>query len=318
VTAPTISGTHATSAVANQQVTPFQGVTIGDLNIGATDTLTITLSNGGTTGLLSPRLVPGLSGGTNGVYTLTGTAAAITAELDDLGFTPTTGALGGSVTTTTFALSDKSSGFGTPTTDNATTVIDTGLPPPTISGTHVTSTTADGSVFPFLGVLINDPFVNALDALTIILSAGGNVGTLTGPGLNAAGIGGLYSLIGTVAAITDDLNDLSFAPAAGAPGSVTIANFALSITSGGSGLVTTNNATTVIDIDATVAPTIIGAVAGQTTAGLAPVNPFTGVIVGDTNVGATDVLTITLSNGGGGGSRRRLAPPAASRPPALG
>jgi len=57
---------------------------------GATDTLTITLSNGGTTGTLSGS---GLSGGTNGVCTLAAAAAAtITSELDALVFTPKAGA----------------------------------------------------------------------------------------------------------------------------------------------------------------------------------------------------------------------------------
>ena len=51
--APTISGTHATPTTADGPVHPFSGVTIGDQNAGSTDTLTITLSSDGTTGLLS-------------------------------------------------------------------------------------------------------------------------------------------------------------------------------------------------------------------------------------------------------------------------
>ena len=68
-------------------VTPFSQVTIGDANIGATDTLTITLDGvGGTladgTGFTSLATVSAA------VYSLSGTAAAITSELDALVFTP--------------------------------------------------------------------------------------------------------------------------------------------------------------------------------------------------------------------------------------
>ena len=119
--APTIVGTHATPTTMDAAVNPFTGVTIGDLNPGATETLTITLSSGGTTGVLSGK---GLSGGTNGVYTLSGTAAAVTSALDLLSFKPATGAPG-SITTTTFTLSDKSSDFATAVSDSATTVTDT-------------------------------------------------------------------------------------------------------------------------------------------------------------------------------------------------
>ena len=103
-TAPTITGT-----VSNQTTTfekpldPFSGVTIGDANAGATDTLSITLSGPGS---LSGT---GLSG-SDGSYTLTGTAAAITSELRALSFTPVNGVLNTSVTTT-FTLSDTSSAY---------------------------------------------------------------------------------------------------------------------------------------------------------------------------------------------------------------
>jgi hypothetical protein len=56
-----------------------------------------------------------------------------------LTFTPATGAPG-SITTTTFALSDQSTGFATPATDSATTVTDTDpalLTQPTISSRRI-------------------------------------------------------------------------------------------------------------------------------------------------------------------------------------
>ena len=122
--APTIAGTHLATTTSETPVNPFAGVTIGDANFGATDTLTITL--GGAGGTLSGT---GLSGGTGGVYTLSGTAAAITSELHALVFTPKAGAPNTS-SPTTFTLSDQSSAGGPPVVDTTTTVIDIDIPPP--------------------------------------------------------------------------------------------------------------------------------------------------------------------------------------------
>ncbi len=131
--APTITGTKANQATTSEApVHPFSNVTIADSNSGATDTLTITV--GGAGGTLSGT---GLSGGTGGVYTLSGTAAAITSELDALSFTPKAGSAGTS-STSTFSLSDLSSAFSTPATNTTTSVIDTdpavaSLPPPPVA-----------------------------------------------------------------------------------------------------------------------------------------------------------------------------------------
>jgi hypothetical protein len=117
VTVPTITG-----IVADQQtpsdtlIDPFATVTINDPNVGATDTLTITLTGDGMTGQLSGI---GLTDNTDGVYTLSGTAFDITEDLHGLSFDPT----GGAGTATIFALSDVSSGDpSSPATNDATTV----------------------------------------------------------------------------------------------------------------------------------------------------------------------------------------------------
>ena len=110
--APTITGTvagHTTSADA--AVEPFAGVTIADPNSGATDTLTITLSDGANGTLTGTGLIN--DGG--GVYTLAAASpATISSELDALVFTPTAGAPGSS-TTTSFTLSDVSTAGTTAT-----------------------------------------------------------------------------------------------------------------------------------------------------------------------------------------------------------
>jgi uncharacterized repeat protein (TIGR03803 family) len=46
------------------------------------------------------------------------------------------------------------------------------------------------------------------------------------------------------------------------------------------------------------APTITRAVSGQTTTSETPIDPFSGVTIGDSNAGATDMLSITLSSPG--------------------
>jgi hypothetical protein len=108
--APTITGTVSNQATSSKTpIDPFSGVTIGDTNGGATDTLSITLSGPGSlsgTGLsVSSR-----------IYKLTGTAAVITSELRALSFTPVDVAPNTSVTTT-FTLSDTSSAYGVDTYD---------------------------------------------------------------------------------------------------------------------------------------------------------------------------------------------------------
>jgi uncharacterized repeat protein (TIGR03803 family) len=115
--APTITGTRAGQTTTSQApIDPFSGVTIGDINIGATDTLTITLSGAG--GTLSGT---GLSG-SNGTYTLSGTASTITSELDALVFTPVTGHADSSQTTS-FKLSDVSTAFSAPQWGNLATTL---------------------------------------------------------------------------------------------------------------------------------------------------------------------------------------------------
>jgi hypothetical protein len=114
---PTIAGTLAgQTTVSEVPVKPFSGVTITDVNNGGTDpdTLSITFSGGGT------LAGTGLSG-SNGSYSLTGTAASITTELDALSFTPVTGVPNTQATTTfTLGVND---GIDPVVTDSTTSVV---------------------------------------------------------------------------------------------------------------------------------------------------------------------------------------------------
>ena len=226
-------------------------MTIADSNSGATDTLTI--NAGGAGGTLSGT---GLSGGTGGVYTLSGTAAAVTSELDALSFSPKAGAAGTS-STSTFSLSDVSSAFGTPDIDTKTSVIDTDpavVNPsvaPTITGTKANqATTSEAPVHPFANVTIADNNSGATDTLTI--NVGGAGGTLSGTGMSG-GTGGVYTLSGTAAAITSELDALSFTPKAGAAGTSSTSTFSLSDVSSAFSTPATDSKTSVIDTDPAVA-----------------------------------------------------------------
>jgi autotransporter passenger strand-loop-strand repeat protein len=149
--APTISGAVAGQTTAGEApVNPFAGVTITDPNSQAMETLTITV--GGAGGTLAGD---GISGGTGGVYTLSGSAAAVTSELDALSFTPAAGAAM-SVSTTTFSLSDLSSANSTPTVDTTTTVADT-VPP----------------AAPTIGALVGEP----VDGATVEVTGTGDAET---------------------------------------------------------------------------------------------------------------------------------------------
>ena len=240
---PTIAGALAGQTTTSEAaVKPFASVTITDPNSGATDTLTITV--GGTGGTLSGQ---GLSGGAGGVYTLTGPAATVTSELDALSFTPKGGQPATS-STSTFTLSDKSSLYGTATVDNTTTVIDTDpAQAPTIAGAVAGQpTTSERPVNPFASVTVTDPNAGATDTLTI--TVGGSGGTLTGQGLSG-GTGGVYTLSGSAATVTSELDALSFTPKAGTPGTSSTSTFTLSDKSSLYGTATVNGTTTVIDTD---------------------------------------------------------------------
>ncbi len=291
--APTITGTKAGQKTTSEAaVKPFAGVTIADPNSGATDKLTITV--GGAGGTLSGS---GLSGGTSGIYTLAGTAAAVTSELDALSFKPKAGKPN-TTSTSTFTLSDKSSAYATATVNSTTTVIDTDpAVAPTITGTKAgQKTTSEAAVKPFSGVTIADANSGATDKLTI--TVGGAGGTLTGTGLSG-GTSGVYTLAGTAAAVTSELDALSFKPKAGKPNTKSTSTFTLSDKSSAYATATVNSTTTVIDTDPAVAPTITGTKAGQKTTSEAAVKPFSGVTIADPNSGATDKLTITVGGAGG-------------------
>ena len=135
---PVISGTVAGQSTApGQPDTPFSSVTITDPNIETSDSLSIQLTGAGGT-LADGAGFNGLTTSAPGVYILSGTAAAITSELDALVFTPSAGS-----GTTTFTLTDTTS-VGTSASDANTTV--TVEPDGPVVGSAATFQSSDASV----------------------------------------------------------------------------------------------------------------------------------------------------------------------------
>ncbi|HEY1733228.1 MAG TPA: Ig-like domain-containing protein, partial [Acidimicrobiales bacterium] len=105
---PAITGTVSDQpTILDAPIAPFAKVVVTDPAADATETLTITLAGGG--GTLAGS---GLSGG-SGTYTLAGSAAAVTSELDALVFTPTPAGTE-TAATTVFELDDQSTSLPVP------------------------------------------------------------------------------------------------------------------------------------------------------------------------------------------------------------
>jgi hypothetical protein len=282
---PVITGTQAGQMV-NDNATdlPFSTTTITDPNGNLSETLTITLSNGGTAtdtdGMLSGT---GLTQSGIGIYTLSApNAATATSELNALVFTPTPHQVApGSTVTTAFKLA-VTDGVGQSATDSATTVIATAVASmPAINGTVGNQGVPNQSAsMPFGKVTVTDPTFGVTDTATVALSAPGNgtLSNLSGGSYNAAT--GIYSLTATAAAITAALDSLVFTPIAQPNVIVSTTSFALAVQ--GAGGTANDSTTSVTSVDqilglATVPLTNISiSVTPDGTGFAAPVN-------GDTN-----------------------------------
>jgi len=231
---------------------------------------------------------------------VTGDAAAVTAPLDALIFTPTAHEVAPgqsvsaifSLSVTNGVLTDKAEDVVSVTAVNTPPAIN-GLAPSFQSGYF---TIPDE---PFVGATVVDPDHGAVETATVSLSAGDSNGTLSlaGPlgGVSlietAAGLG-VYDLsAASPAAITAALDAIKFTPAYNASG-FTITGTSVAVSDG---IATTTASTSGL----AGAPVITGAVSGQTTLDAQPIDPFKTVSVTDSPEFLADTSTTLTTNGGG-------------------
>ena len=129
--------------------------------------------------------------------------------------------------------------------------------------------------------------------MTISISGAG--GELIGAG--TPDLNGDYTLSGTAASITQELRQLIFMPTGGVGATSTTTLTLSDLSSGSHSGPVDDSITTVIDTDPTSPDVqLIGTTPGETetTSFEQPIFPFRGVSVYDPNVGADDVVTITV------------------------
>ncbi len=311
---PTISGVGQSSAAITDEQTasPFASATISDLP-GATETVTITVHGAAGTGVANGTLSGGglAATGTPGVYTLSGTAASVTAALRAVVFTPTAHeAAPGQTVATTLSLAVSNAGYGPVTASTgvtATAVND----PPTLSGVPAgVSGTDNASVSPLAGASVADPDLGASETVTLTLASAGATGdatgTLSGTGLRETAPGsGVYTLSGSPQAVTSALHAVVFSPSAHqvAPGSSVSTTLSVAVSNDGGAAVTGSSVLAIAAVAA--APTLTGGQPGAdgryavSTNDATPVNPFGTETVQDPTVGASDTATLTLTGANG-------------------
>lgn len=126
-TAPIISGTQAGQIVAAQEtLSPFANVIIGEPGVGQTETVTVTLSSTIDGALTNPG--GGSYDATTGIYTDAGSADAITAALRGLVFTPSAAIVTpGHTIVAGFTISDTNTALQTATDATTSVVITPGV-----------------------------------------------------------------------------------------------------------------------------------------------------------------------------------------------
>jgi autotransporter-associated beta strand protein len=285
---PFVSGTGIVAGDDHTALNPLAGVTVSDPDVGQTETVTLTLSSTAN-GILS-NLVGGSYDATTGVYTVSGSATAVTAALDGLLFTPTNHEVApGQVVATQFSLSVTDGLMTAPAT--ATTLDITALnDPPVISGmpTGFVEGYWNVPLSPFPAVTIADPDVGATE--TVTLTVGGGTLSLSLPGVTLTPTGvGTYTLsAGSPTAVTAALDALQFTPVPSPVPGYTISGIGLSVSDGIAPPVTSQ-----VQVLAGL-PIFSGIVANQTTAGTNQISPFSTVSVTDSAGLTIQSLTITL------------------------
>jgi hypothetical protein len=264
VDSPTIAGTVAgQTTTVTTPIDPFTGIVISDPNLGSLpETVTVTPSTTANGALSDPNAATDHSSISGGVYTVSGTATQVQADLRALVFTPAANTIGD---TTTFSV-EVTNVAGQAVTDNETSVTDQSPAVASeISGTKANQPTTDeATIKPFSAVTITD--TNSGSPTETVTVTPGNTanGTLSDP--NAASDGGtfnngVYTISGSAGAVTKALDGLVFTPTAHevAPGQAVTTGFTISDTNSAN-KTTTDNTTSVVTTAVDDPPTLINPV----------------------------------------------------------
>jgi len=209
------AATPTITTAATASAMPFSGVIITGANIAQTTTATVTLSSALYGTLSDPNAASDGSTIVNGVWTMSGSSAAVAAALDELAFTPNAslvGAPGGASTIVTAAIAEAGETASTRSTITA------GVPLPiSIAPTAIEIATTDAAtVAPFAGIAITDANAGQAETAAVTLSAAAN-GTLFDPNAATDGstmAGGVWTVSGSPAAVDAAMSDLTFTTAA--------------------------------------------------------------------------------------------------------
>jgi hypothetical protein len=295
---PSIAGAPATvSGNDHTAFAPLAGVIISDLDTGQIDTATLTLSSLAN-GTLS-NLASGSFNAATGVYTVAGSAAAVSAAVEGLVFTPVDHEVApGATVATGFSLTVTDGLMDAAVSDN---IVVTALnDPPVITGG---GTWLDGyftvPIALFGGVAIIDPDFAAVETLTITFGdeAGQNPtdfnGTLAGTGVTKTGIG-TYVITGTPSQVTAELDASEFTPLPLTTPGFVITTVALSVDDGIAPPVVTGWTALSAGL-----PIFTGTQGGQTVPVNATIDPFASVSVTDSPGLNIEGFSITLENASG-------------------
>ncbi|MBL8757486.1 MAG: hypothetical protein JNK35_03535, partial [Phycisphaerae bacterium] len=299
--APTLTGASAGQAVNdNATLSPFSGVTIGDVDPSTTLSISITLDTAAKGVFTGASLTAsGFVDAGGGVYTFTGSPADATTAIRALVFQPTANRVSvGATETTTFTI-EVDDGVATAVTDSTTTVVSTSVnDAPTITGVSAGQTVNDNATLnPFSAVTFDDVDPSASVAVSVTLDAAAK-GVFTSASLIASGFvhagGGVYTFTGTPADATTAIRALVFDPTDNRvnPTLTETTTFTISVDDGVAAAVT-DDTTTVVSTSVNDAPSITGASAGQTVNDNATISPFSAVTIGDAD--ASQTLTISVS-----------------------
>ena len=310
---PRITGTAASQTVGdNATISPFSGVTIASAG-GAAQVETVTVQlDAAAKG--SFTVLNGFTDAGGGRYTFTGTAAAATAAIRGLVFTPAANRVAaGTTETTTFTISVQDNNAAT---DSATTVVSTAvndapaLTPANPSLTAITeeqTSSAGQTVASILGTSVVDGDVGAVQGIAITAADAGN-GTWQYSVDNGGSWTAFGNLSGTAALLLRAADLVRFVPntANATTGSFTFRAWDRTSGSAGSTADTTANGgttafsaasdTATITVTAVNdAPTLGGAGANQTVTDQTTVTPFAAVTIADVDLpGDTLAVTVTL------------------------